>query len=170
MFPRFIRFAILLLAAWCVMTFTHEAGHVIGGWLSGGRLQAADLRPWRLPYSFFEPDPHPLITLWSGPLLGAFLPLVPALLVRRTWMWFIADFCLLANGAYLVTAWFSGDRLLDTPRLLQAGASPASIALYCAVTVGVGYVRFRRDCIRMLRPPVQNRISIRSQKNEQREP
>lgn len=161
MFLRVFYFAALLLAAWCVMAVTHEMGHVIGGWLSGGRLQGADLRPWQLPYSLFEPDPHPLITLWSGPLLGVFLPLAVALLVRRRWMWFIADFCLLANGAYLVTAWFSGDRLLDTPRLLQAGASPVSIALYCAVTIGIGYLRFRRDCMEALSHPANGATGSR---------
>lgn len=144
---RLLRFVALLVASWCVMTFTHEAGHIIGGWLSGGTLQAAELRPWRLPYSIFGPDPRPLITLWSGPLLGVILPLAVALLIRRSWAWFIADFCLLANGAYLTAAWFSGDGFLDTPRMIEAGASPVAIAIYCALTLGIGYIRFRRDCV-----------------------
>ena len=150
MYQRVFHFAAMLWASWCVMTVTHECGHIVGGWLMGGTLCEAELRPWHLPHSLFNPDPWPLLTVWSGPLLGVIVPLVVACLVRRRWMWFIADFCLLANGAYLATAWISGDRFLDTPRLLAAGAWPASIVAYCVVTVGVGYVRFRADCIEAL--------------------
>jgi len=62
-------------------------------------------------------------------------------------MWFIANFCVIANGAYIATAWLSGDRYLDTPKLLQHGAYPMTIALYCVVTIGFGYVGFRRSCV-----------------------
>ena len=150
---RTLRFVLLLMAAWCVMAFTHETGHIVGGWLCGGTLKEAELLPWRLPYSIFNPDPRPLITLWSGPLLGVMIPVAVALLIRRNWMWFIADFCLLANGAYLATGWISSDRFLDTPRLLEHGAHPAIIALYCLPTIGFGYLRFRRDCVRALTAP-----------------
>lgn len=150
---RWLQLIALLIAGWCVMTFTHEAGHLVGGWLGGGTLQHAELRPWHLPHSLFEPDPHPLLTLWCGPLLGVVVPVIVALLIRRPWAWFLADFCLLANGAYLATAWITGDRYLDTPRLLAAGAWPISVATYCAITIGVGYFRFRRDCRSLLDQP-----------------
>lgn len=135
------------------MTFTHESGHILGGWLCGGTLKDADLLPWHLPYSIFDPDPRPLITLWGGPILGVLIPLAAALTIRRGWMWFIAHFCILANGAYLATAWFSGDRYLDTPKLLDQGAHPATIMIYCILTIGFGYVGFRHDCIRILSSP-----------------
>lgn len=139
-------FAALLIASWCVMALTHECGHILGGWAGGGTLQYAELRPWRLPYSIFEPDPRPLVTLWSGPILGVVVPLAAAILVRHPWMWFVAHFCVLANGVYLAAAWFSGDPLLDTPRLLHAGGRPISIIGYCVATIGFGYIRFRADC------------------------
>jgi hypothetical protein len=47
---RVIQFVILLVASWCVMTFTHESGHIVGGWLGGGTLKDADLLPWHLPF------------------------------------------------------------------------------------------------------------------------
>ena len=144
-----LNLAVLLVTSWCVMTFTHETGHVLGGWIGGGQLQQADLLPWHLPYSLFEPDPHPLLTLWCGPLLGVAVPLSLALVVRRHWMWFIAHFCLLANGAYLATAWFAGDSYLDTTKLLEHGAWPVTIILYCTLTIGVGYVGFRRACVEL---------------------
>ena len=143
----------LLVASWVVMTFTHETGHILGGWIGGATLTDYDVAPWHLPYSLHSPDPHPLLTLWSGPILGALAPALLAVAVRHVWFRFVADFCLIANGAYLALAWVAGDRLLDTPRLLEAGTSPISVVVFCAVTIGIGYVRFRRDCIIILAPP-----------------
>ncbi len=133
------------------MVFTHEIGHIIGGICGGGTLRSADLYPWRLPYSIFEPDPNPLVTLWCGPILGVLIPIGCALLIRRDWMWFIANFCLLANGLYIALAWISGDRYLDTIRLLDQGAHPLYIALYVVLTAGFGYIRFRRSCLQALK-------------------
>lgn len=152
MSKRLLSFVGLLLASWCVMTFTHETGHMVGGWCCGGTLRSAELAPWRLPYSLFDPDPLPLVTLWCGPLLGVLVPLCLARIVRRDWMWFVAHFCILANGAYLALAWLEGDRWLDTPQLLKHGAHPASIAIYCVLTIGFGYLGFRRACLRHFAP------------------
>lgn len=135
------------------MTFTHEMGHIIGGICCGGTLRAADLMPWRMPYSIFDPDPFPLVTLWAGLILGALIPLVFAIVVRRDEIWFIANFCVLANGAYVATAWFSGDRYLDTTRLLEHGASPTVVVAYCVLTIGCGYVGFRQSCVSALSKP-----------------
>ena len=143
---RLARFGGLLLAGWCVMCFAHELGHVLGGWAGGGKLVAFWPGPWPPPHSLFRPDPRPALTLWAGPVVGCAGPLAAAALIRRRWAWFLADFCLLANGAYLAAAWVTGDRLLDAPRLLAAGVHPAWIAAFIGVTCGVGYVRFRADC------------------------
>ncbi|MFH5806721.1 hypothetical protein, partial [Alienimonas sp. DA493] len=143
---RLARFAGLLVAGWCVMTFTHELGHLLGGWLGGGELRSAWLGPWPPPHSSFQPDPRPALTLWAGPLFGCAAPALLALLIRRRWAWFLADFCLLANGCYLAVSWLTGDRLLDAPRLLAAGVSPLWVGLFCVAACGVGYVRFRADC------------------------
>jgi hypothetical protein len=147
---RWSKLLALLAASWCVMVLTHEVGHIIGGKLAGGTLRHVDLRPWALPHSHFEPDPHPLITLWSGPIIGVLAPLVIAALLGWRWTWFIANFCLLANGTYLALAWADGGAHLDTPRLLAAGASPVQVLIYCAVTIGSGYLRFRASCIEVL--------------------
>ncbi|MFG0253920.1 MAG: hypothetical protein ACF787_02295 [Rhodopirellula sp. JB053] len=147
---RIVWLVTLLAAGWVGMTMSHEAGHLIGGFMGGATLVDCDLAPWRLPYSFHSPDPYPLLTLWSGPVIGVAMPLAVALLLRRPWMWFIADFCLLANGSYLALSWISGDRFLDAPRLLAAGAHPLSIITFCLVTIGVGYTRFRSDCVALL--------------------
>jgi hypothetical protein len=150
---RGLRLAVLLLAGWCVMCFTHEAGHLVGGWAAGGTLREAELRPWRLPHSRFEPDLQPLVTLWAGPLLGALLPLLVWWRIHRPSVRFVAEFCVLANGAYLATAWITGDALLDTPRLLASGAWPSSIAAYCGLTIVWGYAHFRQSCRAVLVDP-----------------
>ena len=134
------------------MTFTHELGHIVAGFCCGGTLKAVELWPWQLPYSFFEPDPLPLVTLWGGLLSGVLVPVAVALIAKREWIWFFAHFCVLANGVYIATAWFAGDRYLDTPRLLEHDASPISIAIYCILTIGFGYLGFRRSCITALSP------------------
>lgn len=147
---RFVCFAWMLCISWVVMTFTHELGHIIGGWSGGATLLEFDMVPWRLPYSLHNPDPNPRLTLWSGPLFGVVAPLAIAAIIRRPLAWFVADFCLVANGVYLALAWLSGDRFLDTPRMLAVGTHPAWIAAYCIVTMSSGYVRFRADCIAYL--------------------
>lgn len=148
---RLGKFASLLLAAWLVMILTHELGHIVGGICGGGTLVALDLYPWRLPYSIFSPDPNPLVTIWAGPLLGAGAPLIAALLIRREEAWFVANFCLLANGSYIALGWIVGDSHLDAAKLLQAGAYPLSLVVYCGVTIGFGYYGFRKSCIAVLK-------------------
>ena len=86
------------------------------------------------------------MTLWAGPLVGAITPLSVASLLRHPWGWFVAGFCLLANGCYLAIAWYSGDPHLDTPRLLSSGASKLSLVTYIVITVGLGYPLFRKAC------------------------
>jgi len=144
------KFAVMVLASWCVMIVAHELGHIIAGWAGGAVLIHAELRPWTLPHSHFAPNPHPLLTLWGGPILGVVFPVALAFASGKPWAWFIADFCLVANGSYIALAWVSGEPLLDTPRLLAQGAASWQILLFCISTIVPGYVRFRRRCIHWL--------------------
>lgn len=134
------------------MVLTHELGHILGGWLGGANLLQYDLRPWSLPYSLHAPDPHPWFTLWAGPLFGTLAPCVLAIALKTRWVWLIADFCVVANGSYLAFGWFDGSPQLDTTRMLAANVPPWTLALFCTVTIVVGYVRFRGDCIDWLTP------------------
>ncbi len=139
-------FLILLVVAWLVMTVSHELGHIVADVCCGGTLQSYSLSPITLPYSIFNPDPSPLVPLWCGPLLGVLTPFVLALIFRKREFWFVAYLCILANGLYLAVAWVSGDRYLDTPKLLEHGAWPASVLAFCVITIIVGYIGFRHQC------------------------
>lgn len=145
-----IQLAWLLPVSWVVMAFSHEAGHILGGWSCGGTLADAELRPWKVPHSLFRPDPRPLVTLWCGPVLGVVMPLAAAAVIRHPRAWFVAWFCCLGNGTYLSLAWVTGDRLLDTARLLNHRASPILVGAYCLATVTVGYIGFRRMVLRLM--------------------
>lgn len=147
---RYLWFAIMLVVSWVVMTFTHEMGHIVGNLCCGGSVKSASVVPWRVPYSIFEPDPMPLVTLWSGLIAGALIPVLAAVFINNVSAWFVAYFCMLANGIYIAIAWVTGERYLDTTRLLEHGASPISIFLYCCGTIVIGYVGFRNSCIKML--------------------
>jgi len=144
---KILYFAVVLITAWCVMLLAHEAGHLLGGYLSGATLREFELRPWKLPYSLHNPNPHPLITLWAGPVLGVVGPLLVLAIWSTAVTRLIAGFCLLANGVYLAVGGLTGDRFLDTAQLLEAGASPLAIGLYCLITCGGGYLVFRRELI-----------------------
>ena len=61
-------------------------------------------------------------------MLGVLVPFGLALLIRRDWMWFIAHFCVLANGVYLATAWVSGGQYLDTPKQMKTRISASPLA------------------------------------------
>lgn len=163
--PRAISHALrivgLLVLSWCVMTTAHELGHLIGGWFGGGKLQFVELRPWKLPQSHFDPDPHTLLTLWCGPCIGIAAPLGIWLLCRKPMFEFVAAFCMLANGTYLAMGWFFGERYLDTHQLLEKGASPLFVTLFSLVTLSWGYVWFRRLFIEVIAPAPKGEVSQR---------
>jgi hypothetical protein len=135
------------------MTLTHELGHLLGGAASGAVLSALEIRPWHLPYSLFASNPNPLLTLWAGPVIGCSLPLLFALVTGQRSMWFIAWFCVLANAAYLLLGWLSGDAELDSAKIRQAGTPTSVLLLFVVMTGPVSYVGFRRECVCLLSDP-----------------
>ena len=147
---RFAVFALLIAWAWLTMTLVHELGHVVVGCACGAKLGSIEIRPWCLPYSFFSPNPMPLLTLWGGPIIGCTLPLLVAWLSKRPAVWFVAWFCIVANGLYLLTGCYSNDSELDSVKMVKAGMSTPLLIFVSAAMSVLGYVGFRSECQRVL--------------------
>src|SRR5437764_5105956 len=97
--------AATLLGSWLGMQVVHELGHVVGAWLTGGRVARLVLHPLTLSRTDLADNPHPLVVVWAGPVLGCVLPLAAwgiTAALRPSWAYlprFFAGFCLVANGA-----------------------------------------------------------------------
>src|SRR5262245_1903541 len=134
-----ILIAATLAASWLGMQAVHEFGHVIGAWLSGGKVAAVVLHPATISYTQLAENPSPLLIAWMGPLAGVALPLVALAIVRWAKLpgWyliqFFAGFCLVANGAYI--AFGSLNRIGDAGDMLQHGAPIALLWLFGLITI-----------------------------------
>jgi hypothetical protein len=124
---------IVAVWSWLMMQAVHECGHALAAVLSGGRIAKVVLHPLAISRTDIEPNPHPLPVVWSGPLFGAFAPLALWWVLRRRtpiavrWLLQVfAGFCLVANGGYLMTAFW--DPAGDTADLLRLGCPVALVA------------------------------------------
>ncbi len=141
-------FQILLIATtlgscWLGMMIVHEFGHVLHAWLSGGTVAKVVLGPLVISRTDVDPNPHPLLTAWGGPIWGCLLPLfawMTALLCRAGWTYllrFFAGFCLIANGCYLGVGVF--DRVGDAGDLVRHGTPGWLLVLFGIVTIIPGF-------------------------------
>jgi hypothetical protein len=146
--PQIVLIGSTLLGSWLGMQAVHEFGHVIGAWLTGGQVARVVLNPLTISRTDLAKNPHPLIVVWAGPLLGVGIPLavwiaadrlpVPGWYVLR----FFAGFCLVANGGYLAAG--SIDRVGDCGDLLRYGTPIWLLWLFGAVTVPAGIALWHR--------------------------
>lgn len=111
---------------WILMQTIHEGGHLLAAVLTGGTVQAIQLRPLAISGLIIHPNPSPLIVIWAGPILGAWLPAVFSLLIPRSrkhlqrQLAFFAGFSLIANGAYIGLG--ALDQVGDCRVMLQSGS------------------------------------------------
>ena len=116
-----------LLLAWLGMLATHEFGHVLGAWATGGHVKKVVLHPLTISRTDVSPNPAPLTVVWGGPLVGCVLPMVVFLFCRHFqfrgtyWFQFFAGICLIANGAYIGIGSFEG--IGDAGVMLNNGSS-----------------------------------------------
>lgn len=135
-----------LYCCWLGMMALHELGHVLHGWLSGGRVERI-LLPW---FGFSRTDlslnPHPLFVALGGALWGACIPLIGFAIPRKNvvakWARFFAGFCLIANGVYLGAGSF--DRAGDAGDLLRWGAPLWVLIVSGALAAGLGLLVWHR--------------------------
>ncbi len=131
-----------LLGSWLGMQAVHEAGHVLGAWLTGGRVACVILHPLNISRTDLAVNPHPLAVVWAGPVIGIAIPLalwVIACITRFTAAFlfrFFAGFCWLANGLYIGLG--SLDQVGDCGDMLRHGSSISQLWLFGELTAPVG--------------------------------
>jgi hypothetical protein len=131
-----------ILASWLGMQLVHESGHVLGAWLTGGRVQKVVLHPLTISRTDLAENPAPLLVVWAGPVFGIALPFAVWLLAvwlrlsGRYLLRFFAGFCLIANGAYIGGGSF--DRIGDCGEMLRHGSPLWVLWLFGLVTVPAG--------------------------------
>lgn len=143
---RRLRQIVLILAttlgSWLGMQAVHEFGHVLGAWLTGGRIARVVLHPLTISRTDLADNPHPLPVVWAGPVIGVAIPLLlwaiaavarlPGAFVLR----FFAGFCLLANGLYIGVGSFDG--VGDCGDMVRNGSALWQLWLFGTVTAPVG--------------------------------
>ena len=146
---RQLVFVVSLLAlSWLAMMAFHELGHVVGAVITGGTVERVVLHPLTISRTDVSPNPHPLIVVWLGPILGCVLPAVCSWLVprripvARNIALFFTGFCLLANGSYIAFGAF--DRVADCGVMLQQGAPLWTLLLFGALAISLGFYTWHR--------------------------
>jgi hypothetical protein len=138
-----------IVSSWLGMQAVHELGHVLGALLSGGRVAQVVLNPLTISRTDLSYNPHPLVTVWSGPIFGALLPLtlwglVQTFKFREAFLLrFFAGFCLVANGVYIGAGSF--DRIGDCGEMLRHGSQPWQLWLFGLATTPFGIWLWHRQ-------------------------
>ena len=140
--PQIVLIISTLLGSWLGMQAVHESGHVLGAWVTGGRVARVVLNPLTISRTDVAENPRPLLVVWAGPVVGVVVPLVlwvvavvarlPGAFVLR----FFVGFCLLANGLYIACGSFDG--VGDCAVMLRHGSQLWQLWLFGAVTAPVG--------------------------------
>src|SRR3954465_5958721 len=63
-----------LLGSWLGMQAVHESGHVLGAWMTGGRVARVVLHPLTISRTDLAENPRPLTVSWAGPIFGVLAP------------------------------------------------------------------------------------------------
>jgi hypothetical protein len=139
----------VVLGSWFGMQVVHECGHVLGAWLTGGRVARVILHPLTISRTDLAHNPSPLVVVWAGPIVGVAVPLLvwavttAARLSGAFVLRFFAGFCLLANGLYIGVGSF--DRVGDCGEMLRHGSESWQLWLFGAATAPVGLVLWHRQ-------------------------
>ena len=144
-----VLFTVSVLAlCWLAMMAVHELGHVIGAVVTGGSVQRIVLLPLTISRTDVQPNPHPAVVVWLGPVVGCLLPLIVMLIVPqrlaalRNVARFFAGFCLIANGAYI--AFGSLDQVGDSGEMFRTGTPQWAMLIFGGMTVPLGLYLWHR--------------------------
>ncbi len=139
---RWVLIVSTVLFSWWGMMAVHEFGHVLGAWITGGRVERVVLHPLAISRTDLAYNPRPALVAWAGPVGGSLLPLALLVACHRLRLGgtfvvrFFAGFCLVANGAYLGCGSFG--HVGDAGDLLRLGQPRWLLWAFGAVTIPVG--------------------------------
>jgi hypothetical protein len=139
---QFILIGSCVLGSWLGMQAVHELGHIVGAWLTEGRVERVVLNPLTISRTDVSHNPSPLIVVWAGPIFGAAVPLLLWLVASKARrpdafvVRFFAGFCLVANGLYIGVGSFG--RIGDCGEMLRQGSAAWQLWLFGAATVPIG--------------------------------
>jgi hypothetical protein len=131
-----------LIASWLGLQVVHEFGHVLGAWMTGGIVRLVALNPFSISRTELSYNPHPLVVVWAGPVVGVALPLLfwaVAKMSRLSGSFvlrFFAGFCLIANGLYIGVGSFN--HIGDCGEMLRHGSQLWQLRLFGLFTAPVG--------------------------------
>src|SRR5262249_48963731 len=120
------------------MQAIHEAGHVLGACITGGRVSRVVLYPLTIFRKDLSENPHPLAVVWAGPIVGSVAPLLLWIIATRVCppgafaVRFFAGFCLVANGSSIAVG--SLNHVGDCGVMLRNGSSAWQLWLFGAIT------------------------------------
>jgi len=127
---------------WLLMQVVHELGHIVFTVFPGGEVERVVLHPLTLSRTDVSINPHPLLQVWGGPLVGVVLPIICwgiAYLIRtsiRPLLQLFAGFCCIANGAYIG---FAPNSLgLDTYTMLAYGSKRWHLVVFGISMLALG--------------------------------
>jgi hypothetical protein len=161
--PQVVLIGSLLLGSWLGMQAVHELGHVVGAWMTGGRVARVVLDPRTISRTDLAENPNPLFVVWAGPVIGVALPLlvwrvaVATRLPGAFVLQFFAGFCLIANGLYIGIGSFGA--IGDCGEMLQHGATVWQLWLFGAAAAPLGIRLWNGQGPHFGFGPAQGRVS-----------
>jgi hypothetical protein len=141
-FEQAILIVSFIAFSWLAMQVVHELGHVVAAWWTKAQINEVALHPCIISHTYIGHNPHPLIVVWAGPIVGAALPLLAFLVAKvcrapGVYLFrFFAGVCLIANGVYITVGPSEG--LADTGVMMEHGSPRWLMVLFGVITVPLG--------------------------------
>jgi hypothetical protein len=148
--PQLVLICTFIPLCWLAMQVVHELGQILLAWASKGEVTKVALHPLIVSRTDLAENPHPLVVVWGGPILGSLLPLAAfglASISRTPGVYlfrFFAGFCLVANGVYIGTGWLLANGA-DPGVMLEHGSPIWLLVAFGLLTFPAGLYLWHRQ-------------------------
>jgi hypothetical protein len=127
-----------LIAVWFGLLLTHEVGHVLHAWVSGGRVERVVVPLLGFSRTDVSTNPQPVLVAWGGFVWGGLLPLAMLGIANLSWKAAARGFRGFAAIAVLANAAYACSPVGDVEDIVRAGGSRWPLIVYALFTVPVG--------------------------------